>query len=144
MARPFFFASSSLPHLLAPAISICRFQRTPLSFPPSIRYLLTKRHHNAILSSYPFSRRGCPSCPRDRLRACFIMSLAISWAHFLSKVTDPIATSSLPAGQPATIKWQDDGTAPSLAQFGLSSIGLYVGSPTQQVCSLFHSSFSLC
>jgi len=47
-------------------------------------------------------------------------------------VTEPVATSSIPASQAFTITWQDDGTAPSLATFGLSSIGLYVGSQQQQ------------
>jgi hypothetical protein len=68
------------------------------------------------------------------LSSLLILSLAAiaPLVHATVYVTDPVATSTLPAGQPATIKWQDDGTAPSLAQFGLSSIGLYVGSPTQQ------------
>ena len=69
---------SLLLHLLAPAITIRRLQRTPHSFHPSIRSLLTKRYHNAIISSYSFSRCGCSSCPRDRLCTCFIMSLTIS------------------------------------------------------------------
>jgi len=51
------------------------------------------------------------------------------------QVTNPIATSSLPAGQPVSITWQDDNNAPLLASFGPASIGLYAGNQQQQVCS---------
>jgi hypothetical protein len=63
------------------------------------------------------------------------MSFATSTPSSL-KITDPVATSTLAAGQQSTVTWQDDGTAPSLATFGLASIGLYVGTQSQQVCSL--------
>jgi hypothetical protein len=58
-------------------------------------------------------------------------------SFFFSKITSPVASTSMPAGQSATINWQDDGTSPSLASFGPASIGLYAGSQQQQVCSLF-------
>jgi len=47
-------------------------------------------------------------------------------------ITNPIASSSLPAGQSVTITWQDDGSAPTLASFGPASIGLFAGSQQQQ------------
>ncbi|KAH9986280.1 hypothetical protein BJV77DRAFT_1071037 [Russula vinacea] len=54
-------------------------------------------------------------------------------AHATVFVTEPIASTSLPAGTASTINWQDDGTAPTLASFGPASIGLYAGSQQQQV-----------
>ncbi|KAH9064534.1 hypothetical protein EDB87DRAFT_1556365 [Lactarius vividus] len=47
-------------------------------------------------------------------------------------ITSPTASSSLPAGQQATITWKDDGNAPSLQSFGPSFIGLYAGNQQQQ------------
>jgi len=47
--------------------------------------------------------------------------------------TAPVASTSWPAGQPAAIKWQDDGNAPPLANFGPASIALCVGSQTTQI-----------
>ncbi|KAH9990205.1 hypothetical protein BJV74DRAFT_878072 [Russula compacta] len=52
--------------------------------------------------------------------------------HATVYVTDPVATSSLPAGQPTKITWQDDGKSPNLTAFGLASIGLYAGNQNQQ------------
>jgi len=47
-------------------------------------------------------------------------------------VTSPTAQSVFQAGQNATIAWQDDGSAPSLAAFGLASIAIYVGNAISQ------------
>jgi len=47
-------------------------------------------------------------------------------------MTSPVAKTSCAAGQNCTITWQDDGSAPSLSTFGLSSVGLYVGNAIQQ------------
>jgi len=59
--------------------------------------------------------------------------LAFSTSAFAGVyVTSPIATTSFPAGQAATLSWEDDGTAPSLAQFGPSIISIYVGNALQQ------------
>jgi len=68
------------------------------------------------------------------LSSLLILSLAAvaPLAHATVYITSPVASSSLPAGQQMTINWQDDGTAPSLAQFGPASIGLYVGNQQQQ------------
>lgn len=49
-------------------------------------------------------------------------------------LTNPVATTSLAAGQQGTIAWQDDnnGTATNLAAIGPCIVGLFVGSSTQQ------------
>ncbi|KAH9077757.1 hypothetical protein EDB83DRAFT_2636177 [Lactarius deliciosus] len=47
-------------------------------------------------------------------------------------VTAPTASTSWPAGQQATINWQDDGNTPNLKSFGPSLIGLYAGNQQQQ------------
>jgi len=46
--------------------------------------------------------------------------------------TSPIATTSCAAGQQCTISWQDDGAAPTLADYGDCTIGVYAGSQNQQ------------
>ena len=51
-------------------------------------------------------------------------------------MTNPTASTNIPAGKPFTITWQDDGKAPNLTAFGPATVGLYVGSPTQQVRSV--------
>jgi hypothetical protein len=52
------------------------------------------------------------------------------------KVTHPTEGVKIPAGQPFSITWQDDGKTPNLTAFGPATVGLYVGSPTQQVWSM--------
>ncbi|KAI9511372.1 hypothetical protein F5148DRAFT_1171988 [Russula earlei] len=47
-------------------------------------------------------------------------------------VTNPVGSSSLPAGQPVSINWKDDGNSPTLAAFGLATVGLYAGNQQQQ------------
>lgn len=68
------------------------------------------------------------------LSSLLVLSLAavVPLAQATVFITDPVATSTLAAGQQSTVTWQDDGTAPSLATFGLASIGLYVGTQSQQ------------
>ncbi|QRW13458.1 GPI-anchored small secreted protein [Ceratobasidium sp. AG-Ba] len=46
--------------------------------------------------------------------------------------TAPVAGTSCAAGQPCTISWNDDGKAPSLADYGDCTIGVYAGSAQQQ------------
>ena len=48
-------------------------------------------------------------------------------------MTAPIASTSWQAGQPQTINWKDDGTSPSLQDFGTASVAIYVGNAIQQV-----------
>ncbi|KAG6848599.1 hypothetical protein H0H93_015583 [Arthromyces matolae] len=47
-------------------------------------------------------------------------------------ITSPTASTTFTGGQQATINWQDDGTAPSLAQFGPAKVSIYVGNAQQQ------------
>jgi len=53
-------------------------------------------------------------------------------AHATVFVTHPTNAVSIPAGQPFTITWIDDGKTPNLTAFGPCTVGLYVGSVTQQ------------
>ncbi|KAG9082309.1 hypothetical protein FS749_006954 [Ceratobasidium sp. UAMH 11750] len=46
--------------------------------------------------------------------------------------TKPITGDKCTAGQPCEIKWQDDGKAPTLAEFGDCYVGLWTGSQQQQ------------
>jgi hypothetical protein len=47
-------------------------------------------------------------------------------------VTAPVATTTYTGGQPATVKWQDSGVAPTLKDFGPSKISIYAGNAQQQ------------
>jgi len=47
-------------------------------------------------------------------------------------ITEPTGSSTFTAGQQATIKWQDDGAAPTLDKFGSSKVSIYVGNAIQQ------------
>jgi len=47
-------------------------------------------------------------------------------------ITEPTSSTSWPAGQVATITWQDDGITPNLTAFGPCTIGLYAGNQIQQ------------
>jgi hypothetical protein len=51
-------------------------------------------------------------------------------------MTAPTAATSIPAGKPFTIAWQDDGKTPNLTAFGPATVGLFVGSQSQQVYSV--------
>lgn len=51
-------------------------------------------------------------------------------------MTNPTASTNIPAGKPFTISWQDDGKTPNLTAFGPATVGLYVGSQSVQVCSV--------
>ncbi|KAH7337623.1 hypothetical protein B0J17DRAFT_663649 [Rhizoctonia solani] len=46
--------------------------------------------------------------------------------------TAPVAGTVCTAGQPCSITWQDDGKAPTLAEFGDCSVAVYTGSAQQQ------------
>jgi len=47
-------------------------------------------------------------------------------------MTSPTAQTTCTGGKQCTISWQDDGKAPTLAQFGQASIGIWVGSVSSQ------------
>lgn len=62
-----------------------------------------------------------------------IVSFALA-ASVLANVyiTSPTADTTWTGGQEATIDWQDDGSSPSLASFGLAKFSIYVGNANQQ------------
>ncbi|KAH9000615.1 hypothetical protein EDB86DRAFT_3042200 [Lactarius hatsudake] len=68
------------------------------------------------------------------LSSLFVLGLAAIAPSALATVfvTAPTASTSWPAGQQATINWQDDGNTPNLKSFGPSFIGLYAGNQQQQ------------
>ncbi|KAN0094527.1 hypothetical protein V8E55_002814 [Tylopilus felleus] len=47
-------------------------------------------------------------------------------------ITSPTSTTTFTAGQNATVKWQDSGSAPTLVQFGLGNIAIYAGNADEQ------------
>jgi len=47
-------------------------------------------------------------------------------------MTSPTASTTCTGGQQCTISWNDDGKPPTLVQFGLASIGIFVGSVSSQ------------
>ncbi|KAL9709353.1 hypothetical protein Ac2012v2_007709 [Leucoagaricus gongylophorus] len=47
-------------------------------------------------------------------------------------ITQPTASSTFHGGQPAIISWQDDGSVPSLQDFGNAVVSIYVGNAQQQ------------
>jgi len=61
-----------------------------------------------------------------------VLAVVAPSVHATVFVTSPTASTSWPAGQQATVTWQDDGNTPTLKSFGPSSIGLYAGSQQQQ------------
>ncbi|KAH7912838.1 hypothetical protein BJ138DRAFT_721920 [Hygrophoropsis aurantiaca] len=63
----------------------------------------------------------------------FVAALALASSAFANVyITSPVAGSIFTAGQQSTISWQDNGQAPTLAQFGLASFGIYVGNSIEQ------------
>jgi len=59
--------------------------------------------------------------------------LAISASAFANVfVTAPVATTTFPAGKPATVTWQDDGKQPTLQAFGPAIVSIYAGNSQQQ------------
>ncbi|KAF8634375.1 hypothetical protein AX15_000945 [Amanita polypyramis BW_CC] len=48
------------------------------------------------------------------------------------QITSPASSTTFTAGQQATIKWQDDGAPPSLAQFGPAKVSIYTGDSAHQ------------
>ena len=54
-------------------------------------------------------------------------------SSFAPQVTSPVASSNWAANQQQTISWKDDGQTPSLQEFGVSKVSVYVGNQQQQV-----------
>ncbi|KAN0109075.1 hypothetical protein V8E52_009709 [Russula decolorans] len=53
-------------------------------------------------------------------------------AHATVFMTEPTASTNIPAGKAFSINWQDDGKVPNLTAFGPATVGLYVGSQSVQ------------
>ncbi|KAJ1301112.1 hypothetical protein OPQ81_003527 [Rhizoctonia solani] len=69
------------------------------------------------------------------MRASTVVALvaALAPAAFAAPYfTAPVAGTVCKAGEPCVITWQDDGKAPTLAQFGDCTVGVYAGSSQQQ------------
>jgi hypothetical protein len=66
------------------------------------------------------------------LSKALLISSLISVAFATVYVTAPVASTTYQAGQSAVVSWIDDNNAPTLAQFGLASISIYVGNAKQQ------------
>jgi len=47
-------------------------------------------------------------------------------------ITSPVASSTFTGGKQAVISWQDDGTTPSLKNFGPAKVSIYAGNAQQQ------------
>jgi hypothetical protein len=46
--------------------------------------------------------------------------------------TSPVSSTTFNGGKPATVSWQDDGSAPTLKDFGPAMVSIYVGNAQQQ------------
>ncbi|ESK94723.1 hypothetical protein Moror_14218, partial [Moniliophthora roreri MCA 2997] len=75
-------------------------------------------------------------------KSALVASLASSACATIF-ITSPTASDTFTGGQNATIKWQDDGKAPSLKDWGLAKVSIYTGNAKQQVgfCLLFSTTF---
>ena len=122
----------SFPHLLHHPLQSSLFSASTLFFP----FHSFNKYNNAFLAPRPHSCCHCSFCPCERLCGYFTLASAILGLISSPKITNPTATSSLPAGQEATIAWQDDNNGSSLATIGPCLVGLYAGSSSQQVCTL--------
>jgi len=62
----------------------------------------------------------------------FFVAALVSQAVATLYVTSPTASTTCTANQPCLLSWNDDGNLPPLSQIGSCSVGLYVGSQTNQ------------
>jgi len=71
-----------------------------------------------------------------RLKKMFTKALvivaSISAAFAVPFITQPVASTTFHGGQNATVSWQDNGSNPTLAQYGPCKISIYVGNAQQQ------------
>jgi len=62
-----------------------------------------------------------------------LVLLSLSASAFATVfTTSPVASTTFSGGKPATVSWQDDGSAPSLKDFGPAIVSIYVGNALQQ------------
>jgi hypothetical protein len=62
----------------------------------------------------------------------FIAAAVAPQALAVLDVTSPVATTTCSGGAVCQVAWQDDGTAPTLAAMGASSVSVYTGNQQQQ------------
>ncbi|KAH9474772.1 hypothetical protein JR316_0013237 [Psilocybe cubensis] len=62
----------------------------------------------------------------------FVALTLASTAFATVFVTAPVASSTFSAGKENTIRWQESGEAPTLAEFGPARISIYAGNSQQQ------------
>jgi len=61
-----------------------------------------------------------------------VLALAVAPTLATVFMTNPVASTTFHGGQPATISWQDNGTPPSLQDFGNAKVSIYAGNAQQQ------------
>ncbi|KZV62485.1 hypothetical protein PENSPDRAFT_658074 [Peniophora sp. CONT] len=63
-----------------------------------------------------------------------VLILAVAAQSALAKLymVAPVASTTWAVGTDVTVQWQDDGSSPSLAEMGVSSLGVYAGNSIQQ------------
>jgi len=64
----------------------------------------------------------------------FVAAAFVSQVSGTLYVTQPVASTSVTAGQQGTVAWNDDGNQPILSAIGPCSIDLCTGGVTQQTC----------
>ncbi|RPD61560.1 hypothetical protein L226DRAFT_534238 [Lentinus tigrinus ALCF2SS1-7] len=64
--------------------------------------------------------------------SALLILAAVAPAFATIYTTSPVGTTAWTAGQQQTISWQDDGSSPSLADFGNAKVSVYVGNAQQQ------------
>jgi len=60
-------------------------------------------------------------------------ALCVSSALATIYITSPTADTTFDGGANATITYEDDGTVPTLSDWGFASVGIFVGSVTSQI-----------
>jgi hypothetical protein len=62
----------------------------------------------------------------------FIVLALAAQAFATVFITSPVASTTFSGGKQATVSWQDDGSSPSLKDFGPAKVSIYVGNAQQQ------------
>jgi hypothetical protein len=124
------------PCSLSPTLSPFCSSPSSLYATPTVLYTHTLFSRHVLHRRFTLRPRRClPGSWKD-FRASSSSSssncLPCSPPPFLLQITQPVASTTFPVGQNITVQWQDDTTAPSLAQIGVSDVGVYAGNAIQQ------------
>lgn len=110
-------------------------QSTPFDF-----YRTKPTQKCSPLPSSSSPPRSPPPSPRSTYVSYFLNALGTPAELVVFQTTAPVDSTTWAANAQQTISWQDDGAAPSLKDFGVSKVSVYVGNQQQQVSSsLFQS-----